>query len=260
MALGPRTTIAIIASMAAFASVDAARAQDEKTTSLTADFGFVSTAGNTSVSTFNLGDKFVAQKADKSLIFTQVLGIVYGRADGVKNAENYRAQARVDVELTPKLYLFGLTGWDRNVFGGIDRRFEETIGLALRALRLPNDELTLEAGLSLFQQRNTTADESGEFDDNFKAGRAGALYKHTFTKTTFLTQSIEFTPNFDNSEDWRLDSETALVAPISTHVGLKVGYVVRFDNLPGLAPDPSTPGERLKKTDRFLTAGLTISY
>ena len=235
-------------------------AQDTvKTKSFVADFGVVNVAGNTSVTTINLADKFVANTRDKAVIFTQILGAVYGRTDGEKTVENYRAQLRLDYKLSGRLYLFGLAGWDRNTFGGVDRRFEETIGLAYRAIDRPQDQLDFEAGFSLFQQRNTVAD-NGSFDDNFKAGRLASFYKRTFRKSTVLTQNLEFMPNFDDGTDWRLNSETALVAPLSTNVGFRFAYVIRFDNLPGLEPPPNPTLERLKKTDRFLTAGITVSY
>jgi putative salt-induced outer membrane protein len=70
---------------------------------------------------------------------------------------------------------------------------------------------------------------------------------------------LELIPNFETSEDFRLNSETAFVAPISANIGLKLGYVVQFDNLPGLDPD-GPPGTHLQTTDRFLTAGITVSF
>jgi putative salt-induced outer membrane protein len=249
----------LLPAVALLAALPAAAAAQAKATSFTGDIAYVSTGGNTSVSTLSIGDKFVVQSADKRVIFTQVLGIVYGRSEGVKNAENYRAQVRLDYGLDQALYLFGRAGWERNTFGGIARRFEETVGLAWRAIRLPSDELTLEGGLSLVQQRNVV-DGNGGLDNNFTAGRAGADYRHTFSKHTFISQSVEFIPSFEDGSDWRLNSESALVAPVSSNIGLKVGYVIRYDNLPGLKPGPNPGRERLKKTDRFFTAGLTISY
>jgi putative salt-induced outer membrane protein len=238
----------------------ALRAQDSiKTRSFVGDLGFLSASGNTSVSTLNVGNRFVANTRDKRVIFTQTLGAVYGKTDSVKTAENYRGQLRLDYQLSGKLYLFGLTGWDRNTFGGISRRFEETMGLAYKAVSLPNDELGLEVGLSLFQQRNVTA-VNNSFDDNFKAGRAAGFYKHVFSKTTFFSQVLELIPNFDTTKDWRLNSESAVVAPISTNVGLKLGYVIRFDNLPDVKPLPNPTSTRFKKTDRFFTVGLSFSY
>ena len=230
----------------------------EKTTAFTADLGFVNASGNTSVTTLNLGEKFVANTADKRVIFSQLFGAVSSKADGITNAENYRAQVRLDYQLSGRLYAFGLTGWDKNTPGGVKRRFEETIGLAYKAVTMPNDELGLELGLSKFQQRNLVK-AAGSFDDNFTAGRAAALYKHTFSKVSFFTQALDLIPNFDNSTDFRLNSESAFIAPISTNIGLKLGYAIRYDNFPGLKAT-STTGERLKKTDRFLTAGVTASY
>lgn len=251
-------TLALLLAAAPF-GVRPAMAQDDAPKSqFTGNIGYVSTGGNTSVSTLNIGDRFVIQTPDKGVVFTQTLNLVYGKADGEKNAENYRAGLRLDYSLGGSVYLFALTGWDRNVFGGIARRFEETVGVAYRAVELPSDELTLEFGLSLFQQRNVVS--SNGFDDNYAAGRAGVAYRHTFNKTTFVSQDLEFIPNFETGSDWRLNSETAIVAPISTSIGLKVGYVVRYDNLPGLLPPPNTALARLEKTDRFFTAGLTISF
>lgn len=238
-------------------SMVAQDAKPEKTTAITADFGFVSASGNTSVTTLNLGEKFVSNTKDKRVIFTQLFGAIRSSADGTTNAENYRAQLRLDYQLSGRLYLFGLTGWDKNEPGGVNRRFEETLGLSYKAVTLPNDELGIEAGLSLFQQRNLTA-VAGTFDDNFKAGRAAGLYKHMFSKASFFTQALELLPNFDNSDDFRLNSESAFIAPISTNIGLKLGYVLRYDNFPGFKPGSTT--QRFKKTDRFLTAGITASY
>ncbi len=231
----------------------------EKTQAVNVDFGFVNASGNTSVTTLNLGNKYVTNTADKRVIFTQLFNAVRSQTDGEKQAENYRAQLRLDYGLGGKLYLFGLTGWDRNVFAGVSRRFEETIGLSYKAVALPNDDLTFEVGLSQFQQRNTIA-TAGKFDDNFTAGRLAGLYKRKLTDASFFTQGLELIPNFSTSDDWRLNSESALVAPISKAIGLKLGYTIRYDNLPGFRPAPATAGSRFKKTDRFLTAGITISY
>jgi putative salt-induced outer membrane protein len=234
-------------------------AQDKvKTTGITADLGFVNASGNTSVTTLNIGEKFTANTTDKRVVFTQAFGAVRSRSDGVISAQNYRAQLRLDYGLGGRVYLFGLTGWDKNVPGGVRRRFEETVGLALKAVAAPQDELGIEAGLSMFQQRNTVA-SAGDLDDNFTAGRAAANYKRAFTKTSSFTQLLELIPNFDDSEDFRLNSESAIIALVSSNIGLKLSYLIRYDNLPGLKPG-STTGERLAKTDRFLTAGITASY
>lgn len=250
----------LAALLTATITVSAAGQDKPDLTSFTADLGFVSAAGNTSVTTLNFGDKFQTQTADKRVIFAQTFSAVRSEADGVRNAENYRTQLRLDYGVGGRIYLFGLTGWDRNVPAGVSRRFEETIGLAVKAVATPVNELRLELGLSGFQQRNTATSAGANRQDNYTAGRAAAAFKHAFTKASFFIQNLELIPNFDNGTDFRLNSESAFVAPISTRIGLKLGYVIRYDNLPGLKPDPNPTGARFKKADRFLTAGITISY
>jgi putative salt-induced outer membrane protein len=229
-----------------------------RNTAFTVDFGLASAAGNTSVSTLNFRDKFSQRSKDSVITFTQTFGTVYGKTDHKTSAESYAGQLRGDFALSPRCYLFALTGWDRNLFGGIERRLEETAGLGIKAVATPKNELNLELGLSLFQQKNSTAAAGGSLQDNYTAGRLGGHYLHHFTATSTFAQSAEFIPNFDVATAWRLNTETTFLAPISKRIGLKLSYLMHYDNLPPFISDTSTA--RLKKSDRFLTAGITISY
>jgi putative salt-induced outer membrane protein YdiY len=53
------------------------------------------------------------------------------------------------------------------------------------------------------------------------------------------------------SGSYRFNTESALVAPLSTHVGIKLSYAIRFD---------SRPQPTFETTDRLLTTGIQISY
>lgn len=217
-----------------------------KKVEFTGDLGFVNTAGNSDVTTFNVGDKLVIQNETKRHILTQLFGLIYGRSEGETVANNWRASGRYEYGMTPRLYLFGLLGVDRNRLAGIDRRFEEAAGLTWKALVLPRDELSFEVGASLVQQRPVVG-----VDDNYVAGRTSALYKHLFRENTAFTQLVEFLPNFETGDDYRINSESALVASLSRNLAFKVAYVIRFDNLP-------EPG--FEDMDRILTTGLQIAY
>lgn len=218
-------------------------AQDKPTT-FTTDLGFVSAAGNTSVTTFNLGE--VLTHVSGAWKLRQSVAALYGKTEGEKSAEQFQAGVRADYSLSPRVALYGRAGWDRNQFAGINRRFEEGVGLAVKLVAMERDELSVEAGLGATQQLNTS-DESS----NYLAGRAAALYRHTLKEKAFVQQALEFIPNFDVSDDYRIFSESMLVAPLSSAIALKVAYVVRLDNLP-------EPG--FKKTDRILTTGVQLNW
>ena len=86
----------------------------------------------------------------------------------------------------------------------------------------------------------------------YAVGRAATVFKHLFTAAAYLQQSLEFLPSFEDSDDYRINSESALVAPVSAHFGVKAAYLVKFINA------PLSPG--LKQTDRMFTTGVQVTY
>jgi putative salt-induced outer membrane protein len=211
---------------------------------LQTDFGFVNTAGNTSTTTLNVGE--AASYTAGRWTFAQALVAVYGRTDGSKSAENYKATVRGDYALAPRVGAYVLGGWHRNRFAGISRRLEEGGGFSFKAVAQDRTTLTIEAGGSANQQR----DLSGAQTD-FAAGRGGILFKQMLGEAAYFQQSGELLQNLREGTDTRINSDSELVAPLSSHIALKAGYVVQFDNQP-------QPG--FKKTDRFFTSGLQIVF
>jgi putative salt-induced outer membrane protein YdiY len=143
--------------------------------------------------------------------------------------------------------LFVLSAWDRNTFAGIDSRLEESLGLALKAITSERRTLTFEVGGGAVQQWNGN---NGGYE-TFPSARASSTYRQHFTSTAYIQQAIEVLPNLQASRDLRINTESSLVAPISSNIGLKMSYVIRYDGLP-------QPG--FKTTDGILTTGLQITY
>lgn len=210
----------------------------------TADFGYVSVSGNTSVTTMSIGDKFTWSKARWSL--EQTFGIVRGEQDGVENTNNLRAGLRTDYKLAGLFSAYVAGSFDRNTFAGIKRRFEEQAGLTWRAIGSATDTLRLGVGASVTQQLSTTGVES-----DFPSGRAAMYYRHAFTGSSYFEQRADYIPNFKTPKDWRLNTETAVVAPISARIGLKVGYAIRYDN----QPEPT-----FGTIDRLFVTSIQIAY
>ena len=233
------------------AAAGAGAQENKKAVSFTGDVGLVNTAGNTHLTTFNLGDKLTAQ-AGKAL-FTQTFALVYGKSDSVQTANSQLVRLRMDYALGPRLSAYSFAGYERYRFAGIDHRLDEGVGLAATPWRNAANELGVEAGVGLVQER-LLSDPALDLTrrHNFVAGRAAAKYKHSFSKATYFQQTLEFLPNLETSGDYRVNSESALVAPLSSHLGLKASYLLKHNHAP---PSPS-----LAKTDRMLTTGLQVSY
>ena len=220
-------------------------AQEEapKPIKITADFGFVNTAGNTEVTTLNAGEKVEWNLAPVTLKHS--FAIIYGQTDGNTTTSSLRGDLRADYSLSAAFALFGAFALDRNRFAGIARRFEENIGLTFKPVRGERDKLELEGGVSFTQQRSIL-----EVSNNFTAARSAGMYRHGFTEAAYFQQSVEVLPNLEVSEDLRINTETALVAPLSKRLAVKLSYTIRYDKLP-------EPG--FKKTDRIFTSGLQLS-
>jgi putative salt-induced outer membrane protein len=209
----------------------------------TGDIGFVNTAGNTDVTTLNVGEKITNNRG--KLTLKQFFALVYARTDGQTTNSLWRTGVRGDYALSPTIAVFGSGTFDRNRFAGISRRFEEGVGIAVKLLNREQDKLAVEAGLAMTQQRSTL-----DVEDNFTSARTAALFQHNFNPTAYFLQTVEVLPNLEVSDDLRINTETALVAPLSRRLAIKVSYVVRYDNL----PEPT-----FKKTDRLLTSGLQVT-
>lgn len=211
---------------------------------LTVDLGFVTTSGNSNVTTFNLGQKLGFTTGPWA--FTQTVKVIYGETDGTGTAESYDAGLRADYVIKERVGAFGLLTYQRNTFAGLASRYSQGVGLLLRALRAAHDSLSVEASVSANQERSTAAVEN-----SFAAGRGAFAFKHVFSAAAFFTQTLEFLANLEDSADQRINSETAFTAPISRQIALKAAYIVRFDNQP-------EPG--FEDTDRIFTTGVQIVF
>jgi putative salt-induced outer membrane protein YdiY len=239
-----RLAVVALASALVAASSSAQQADTTGPIKFTGTVGLVNTAGNSNVTTVNVGDRIDYKAGAWGL--TQLFSVVYGRNEGVTNTSIWAASLRGDRKIGARLAIYALAGWDRNTFAGIDRRWEEGTGLLAHLLTQKKNTLDGEAGISFIQQLST----DGVHDD-FPSARLASTYKHLFTETAYFLQSVELLPDLETSKNLRFNTETGLVAPISSHIGLKISYVIRYDNLP-------EPG--FEKTDRLLTSGIQITY
>jgi putative salt-induced outer membrane protein len=239
-----RSTIWLLSSIVALCAQRAAAQTPVDSFRLAFDLGYVNTAGNTAVTTLNFGEHLSYLTGRWTLAHDLIA--IEGRSQGVETAAQYKTDLRVDRSLAARLGAYALGGYERNVFAGISRRYQEGAGLTAKLLVAPHDLLDAEAGLAFIQQRSTAS-----VDESFGAARSALSYKHSFTATAVLQQVLELLSNLKTSKDQLLSSETSLTAPISKRIALKSAYLIRYDNQP-------EPG--FKKSDRVFTTGIQIVF
>lgn len=206
---------------------------------------FVNTTGNSKVTSTGADGALVLRPGWR-WTHTEAFGVQYGRTDGTVSLENYRASHRTEMALTARVGLYGQLDFLRNRFKGLAAVYTYSLGLTAQVLSAPQDVVSLEAGLGRVSQRNTS-DEI----QNFNSGRVAAVYRHSFSPSTYFEEAATLLPNLDNGNDLRVTSYSSLVAPISSHFGLNVTYRVEYDHQPQLGK---------KSTDTALQTGLQINF
>lgn len=232
------------------ASVAVAQATAPPPSEFNTDLSFVSVSGNTSVTTLSLGERWIRRITRWE--FRQELGSVYGRTEGTETSNLWRASLRGDYGFGARMAIYGRTAFDRNKFAGVKSRFAEGLGVVVKLAATDIDQLNAEGGFEMTQQDNLDGT-----NDSFASLRAATTWKHMLAANAYFFQGVEVLPNLDDSDDYRINSETSIVAPLSAHVAMKASYVVRFDNLPSLNAAGTAP---LRKSDRILSTGIQVTF
>jgi putative salt-induced outer membrane protein YdiY len=222
----------------------AAEVPKKPTTSFTGDLGFVSASGNTNVTTLTVSDKVIHTTG--LWMFTQFASYVTSETDKKQSANQLLATERGDYALDPRLSVFLGLSYEKNTFAGFNSRMDEIAGISWKAIVAPQDSLLVDAGGVLTQENDIDSTTQ-----HYPSGRFAFSYKHQFTKAAYFHQFVEYLANLQTSGAYRFNTESALVAPISAHIGIKVSYAIRFD---------SRPQPTFGTTDRLLTTGIQISY
>ena len=184
-------------------------------------------------------------------MLTQTVAVVSGYTNGVETANNIRAGLRVDVAFSPRLRIYALGLFERNTYAGIARRFEEQVGGSWGVIVGPVHLLELEGGAGRNQQTSPAAQIT-----DYWLGRAAAHYRFTFRPTvrpnTYLDEKVEVLQSLQTGSERRINSEAAIVAPLSGRIALRFGYTIHFVNEP--------PDTTYKKTDQIVSSGIQIIF
>ncbi len=227
----------LLATLAVAAPVD--------TVTFTGDVGFVNTSGNTELTTLNVGDKLTVATGGWAMV--QSFDVIYGTSDGETSTSLWRGALRGDRSISSRVGVYLLSEFERNVYAGLSSRYGESVGLAVKLVDGERDKLDAEVGAGYVWQNATPEG----VDQEFSAGRLALKYARTLGEKASISQLLEFLPNFKVGDDLRINSETALTAPIASGIAMKASYVIRHDGLP-------EPG--FDKTDRILTTGLQVTF
>ncbi len=210
----------------------------------TTDAAVASTNGNSKNTTTSVKNAFLYKWSKTTL---EIIGGGLGSSSGDEvTSEQYFANEKMTYNFTEKNYLYERFSWEKNRFAGFRNRWDGSAGLGRNLLNKPKDKLDGELGAGYLNEERI---DSPRYD--FASGRAYAKYVRLFSETADFSQSVEYIHNFDDTDGYHVNTETALRAALTTKVSLKVSYVWNRAGQPA-------PG--YGKDDTKVLAGLSLTF
>lgn len=163
-------------------------------------------------------------------------------------AERYSTNLKLSYLFTERFYTGVGGGWLRDEFAGLTNKYYIGPFAGYKFLAGPKHVFIGELGLNYASEDYTAEKEIENFEDkNFWEGRLFGLYEYVITDKTNLSQSLEYLYDFDDSENYKVNSLSAVTVSLSDVISIKTSYEVRYSN--------QVPVD-LETTDRVLTVGL----
>jgi len=211
-----------------------------------AELALVNTTGNSEILTFAFKNA-LNYKFTPHITGGWEIGALKGENDGETTAERYYTDLRLDYIVTNQFYTFLLGGWLKDHFAGLDQRYNIGPGIGYKFLSGPKNVLRCEAGLNYTYEDYVTAEEQA-----FMEGRAFGSYEYAFSSKNRFLFNVEYLQAFNESQNFKVNAEAAVVANLIEALSLKIGYGVRYQNRP-------LPAD-LEKTDTILSASFIVTF
>jgi putative salt-induced outer membrane protein YdiY len=145
----------------------------------------------------------------------------------IQTQESFEVAGRGGRKLSELFDIFVEHTYLKNRFAGLENRYVSSAGAGYFVLK--NDMHTLKTELLL----GFTDEERTDLTrPQFTSGGVSVLYKWKIAATSEFMHETKYQPNFTTAEDWRLVSETAVSAAISSMLSSKISWKYEHVNLP----------------------------
>jgi len=224
---------------------DESESQSQKPYTSSTSFSLLMTSGNTKKLTVGF-DTDQSLRLDKNLF--QIKGsVIYGRSDGIKNAEFYFGHLKYKRELSSKVFLLGLGRYEKNVLAGYNHRYSFSSGAGYNWLT--KTAITVASEVSLgWSHENHIGFDSAIL--SFLSLLVASSVKVTISPKSHISCQELFSLNLKDSKDFRISSFISMTADISKLFALKFSYKLFYNH-------KSIPG--FQKIDHYFLSSLVVN-
>jgi putative salt-induced outer membrane protein len=223
----------------------------------TFDLGFTQTAGNTETETFTLAANGVrATSRDKITVnYMQIYSTSNASGPNLTTANAKRGGIAYDLNLRPKMFIFGLVNLESDQFQSLDLRFAPAGGVGYHAMKRPNTILDFTLGASMnkefFSPTASTPAGSPSLTQTYAEVLFGQELTHKFSKTTSLHEVLALYPNASSPSEFRGNFDISLASAIKKWMSFQISASDRYLSNP-------LPGR--KTNDILFTTGLRFTF
>lgn len=189
----------------------------------------------------------------------------YGESTAVE-----RADAAPDATTKNADYLKGFSQWNHlfteRFYGGVrldaihddiadvNYRFTLSPLIGYYFIKNPSTTLAAEVGPSFVYE------QVGGDEDSYLGARLAERFEHKFKGGARIWQTAEIIPQVDDVENFIVNFELGVEAPLSKKMNLRVVLQDTYDNQPAVASGPATGTHYKLKNDLKLIAGLSYKF
>ena len=224
------------------------------------DTGLALTRGNSSQTTFTLATKEVRETTrDKITVFANY---IYGNDASTPpsrtTANALNAGIRGDLNLTPKLFIFALAGFQTNQLQNLDLRQTYGGGIGYHVIKNANTTFDIFGGLTYERDAFGAYTLVGPpptfiaaIQTNSLTAVIGEEFDTKLNKRSTFTERLSLFPNLTRAGDIRSQFDTTLVTHLKAWLSWQVTFSDSYINYP-------PPG--LKDNDLLLSTGLRVTW
>ncbi len=179
-------------------------------------------------------------------------------------AENYVARGKYDRQVSSRLFFYGSGGWDRNEFAGMRNRVTAATGVGNIWYEREDTRWRTDYGISVTHEEPTVSEKV-----TYAGLRLSTDFMRKLTGSTTVSNLTIADENLDYTNDFRLDSLTAVAVSMTSHLAVKVGLKLLFDNDPAfIEAELLTAGTptgifvpvQARKLDTLFNVALVVSF
>ena len=209
-----------------------------------ADIGYSLARGNQNQMQSSLGAR--AAYASAQYKFSGRLDSLFARQDGAKSQSRHALNARLDRIVNARVFLYGLSGLERNERRKLNLRTRLGGGLGWRLRDSSSTDLALIGGLALVDERYRQAQDrrTGE-------GFFGVEWDTSLLRGIRLSLNLTAHPDLFDAGNVRAEFDSTLRVPIAGRFTYSLRIFDRFH---------TKPAEAVERNDYGLVSGVGVTF